>query len=194
MAPIVLHFLSTKVVGFVAEISLFRQLCFVLDLIQGMKQGRMALVGLFTKAALIHFKDTVRIYGSDIVIPKHHAAAMHLAKQFWDDYIVLDTLPVERLHQVPKGFRGVVKNLDQFDKAVLVRLLAHQRNHLERFEERTHLQGPINEGDDFNLSKSMYVQGLTITMEDVVMLPDNGLAVVECCGNADDEFFIIGTV
>ena len=37
----------------------------------------------------------------------------------------------------------------------------------------------------------MYVQGLTITMDDVVILQSNVVAVVEACGQARDAFFLV---
>ena len=120
---------------------------------------------------------------------------MHLGKQFDEDRIVLDTMPVERLHQVPKGFGSVIKNLDAFEKSVLVRCIAHQRIHLQQFDERTRLLGQTNDTTEFTLSKGIYVQGLTITMDDVVLLQANVLAVVECCGKTtDDHFFLVCTV
>jgi hypothetical protein len=155
-----------------------------------MKLGRMGIVQTFKKAVLKHFKETVRVYGAGILIPKHHAAAMHLAEQYEADGFVLDTLPVERLHQVPKGFGCIAKNLEVFEKSVLVRCIAHQRRHLEQFDERARLLGNTHDVPHFTLSKSMYMmQGLTIAMNDVVLLQTNVLAVVECCGkNASDYF------
>ena len=189
-----LNFVLTRVAGFTDEIALFTKLCYILDLIGAMKHGNMGLVGAFKRALLEYFEDIQRIYGSHIVIPKHHVGAMHLAKQFSDDGMVLDTLPVERLHQVPKGFGGVMKKLKGFDKFVLVRLIAHQRLHIQQFDERTRLLGASTGDDDLTLSRSMYVQGLTITVNDVVLLQTNVLAVVECCGKEDDAFFLLCTV
>jgi hypothetical protein len=161
-----------------------------------MKQGRMGLVQTFKKAVLKHFKETVRVYGAGILIPKHHAAAMHLAEQYERDRFVLDTMPVEREHQVPKGFGCIIKNLEAFEKSVLVRSIAHQRKHLAEYDERTRLLGATHDVPHFTLSKSMYVnKGLTLAMNDVVLLQTNVLAVVECCGkNANDDFFLMCTV
>ena len=198
VAPMVLNFVSTYVSDCDDEITSFAQLCFILDLIQAMKQGHMQLVGLFRQAVVKHFQGTVRIYGPDVVIPKHHSGAMHLADQFEKDGTVLDTLPVERLHQVPKGFGSIIKNLSTFEKSVLVRCIAHQRIHLEQFDERTRLLGQTNAADnDYTLSKGMYVQGLTIKMDDVVLLPfdTNDIAVVEGCGkHYNGGFFLVCTI
>ena len=145
-----------------------------------------------------HFKGTVRIYGPEVIIPKHHAAAMHLADQYSDDGMVMDTMPVERMHQVPKGFGSVIKNLDVFEKSTLVRCIAHQRNHLEKFDSRTRLLGKTYDAADLTMSKSMYVDGLTITKDDFVMLQTTVIAVVEYCGKAHNtpnaEFFLVGTI
>jgi hypothetical protein len=156
-----------------------------------MKLGHMGLVRTFEKAVLKHFKGTVRIYGADIVIPKHHAAAIHLADQYKRDQFVLDTMPVEREHQIPKGFGSVIKNLDAFEKAVLVRCMAHQRQHLKEYNEHTRLLGDTEDKADVTLSKSMYVNtGLTVAMHDVVLIQTNVLAVVERCGKtANNDFF-----
>jgi hypothetical protein len=155
-----------------------------------MKLGRIGLVRKFENAVLKHFKDSVRIYGAGIVIPKHHVAAMHLAGQYRRDKFVLDTMPVEREHQVPKGFGSVIKNLDAFEKAVLVRCMAHQRQHLKEYNEQTRLLGATEDEADVTLSKSMYYNGLTVAMDDMILLQTNVLAVVERCGkDGDNDFF-----
>jgi hypothetical protein len=191
----VLHFALAKVPDCHDEVESFTQLCLILDLILAMKQGSMDRVELFKRVVLNHFEGTLLIYGDHILIPKHHAAAMHLGKQFDDDGMVLDTLPVERLHQVPKGFGSVIKNLAIFEKSVLVRCIAHQRVHLQQFDERTRLLGKTHDEDGLTLSKAMYLQGLTITMDDVVLLQTNVLAVVEVCGKTTNgDFFLTCTV
>ena len=205
VAPMILNFILTAVRGYSAEIALFTKLCSILDLIRAMKRGHMHLVGKFRKQVLEHFQVTLRVYGSGIILPKHHAAAMHLADQYEDDEMVLDTMPVERLHQVPKGFGTVIKNLDAFEKSVLARLIAHQRHHSKDFDDQTRLLGNKDVGAEFSLSKSMYAQGLTITMGDVVLLQSKPLdvgaeagakeiAVVAFCGQAGDVFFLVCSV
>ena len=160
-----------------------------------MKLGRIGLVGKFEKAVLKHFRDTARIYGAGIVIPKHHVAAMHLAGQYRRDKFVLDTMPVEREHQVPKGFGSMIKNLGVFEKAVLVRCIAHQRQQLKEYNEQTTLLGATEDQGDVTLSKSMHHNGLTIAMDDVIVLQTNVLAVAERCGkNGNNKFFLMCTV
>ena len=194
VAPMVLNFITRELAHLPDEVDLFAQLCFILDLIRAMKQGNMGLTELLDKSVQQHFKNTVRIHGSDILISKHHSAAVHLARQFAEDGIVLDTVPVERMHQVPKGFGSVIKNLDIFEKSVLVRCIAHQRIHLEQFDDRTRLIGPIHDEDDYKSSKTMYVEGLTIAANDVILVQAVDLVVVEWCGQAtaNDAFFLVG--
>ena len=99
---------------------------------------------MFRKAVQKHFEGIVKRYGPGIVIPKNHLAAAHLPDQYEGDDVVLDTMPVERLHQVPKGFGSSIKNGDGFEKSVLVRCIAHQNELLRQAYERTLLLGQIN--------------------------------------------------
>ena len=102
---------------------------------------------------------------------------------------------MERLHHVPKGLGSVIKNLDTFEKSVLVRCIAHQRIHLEQFDERTRLLGKRYDVDGFTLSNAVYVRGLTVTTSDVVLLQTNVLAVVEACGmDTHEELFLMCTI
>ena len=109
VVPMISNFFLVRVNGFRVDIELFTQLRFILDLIRAMKQGNMRLIPVFRKAVQKHFEGIVKRYGAGIVIPKNHLAAAHLPDQYEADKIVVDTMPVERLHQVPKGFGSSIK-------------------------------------------------------------------------------------
>ena len=192
MVPMISNFLLVRVTGFRVDIKLFTQLRFILDLIRAMKHGNMDVVRVFRNTVAQHFKGIVQRYGPGIVIPKNHVAAAHLADQFEAEDYVFDILPVERLHQIPKGFGSTIKNLEIFEKSVLVRCLAHQRELLRNADERTRLLGAIHVEFSVRFSNAIYVNGLTITKDDVVLLDSRVLVVVHSAGlKPNNRFFLL---
>ena len=72
--------------------------------------------------------------------PKWHHKR-HLARQFARDGLVLDTFPIERDHKVPLAFAELQDNTTSFEKAVLVRTLAENKECLKTFSELSGLRG-----------------------------------------------------
>lgn len=196
ICPIVLHHARTAAGnGFDAEVASFEKLCYILDLIRTMKHGNFGnnLVA-FRQATLTHLRGLIDLYGSDIVTPKMHVAAVHLADQFERDQVVWDTLPMERAHQIPKQIGTVVKNLRCYEKTIVARMIAHQRSALEAFDERPGLRGSSAALHGLKLAKGMYYHGLRVAPGDVLQAHDGKLVQVACCGERNGDLFVLAYV
>jgi hypothetical protein len=195
IAPVVLHFLDTvasRVTGELrAHIESFRKLCRVIDLIQAAKQGRVPDYGVIDVAIREGFVDYVDLYGNDDVIPKHHLQT-HLTRQFIRDGMILDTLPCERQHQIPKSFGSVVRNTSSYERSVLCRSLLNQLTAIKEFDERDGLRGQSVWVDavEGHVSKELLCNGQHIHVNDVLLL-DGTPMMVKACGIRDRHMFLL---
>ena len=109
--------------------------------------------------------------------------------------LVLDTFCNERDHQIPKGFADCYRgNLHQFEKYVLCRTLAHQRESLKNFNERPCLVGECHwqEALSVYIANGIYCQGLHVAVGDFVVTKTKVVLEVRVCGLSDGKLFLLG--
>jgi len=191
-APVVLHYvMRNRATHFPDETESFRKLCLLLDMIRSMKRGNMRWCEEFGKLSAKHYENTMKLYGIDIIIPKHHTASFHVAKQFARDGIVFDTFTVERMHQIPKQIGSVIKNTKTWEKSCLTRMVAYQINNAKTFDETSGLRGPTAQlAANVVLSKSIFYGGMRTQAGDWVMTSDQ-IVFVKGCGRRFGDLFLL---
>ena len=195
IAPVVLHYIQIHRARHEAEIKSFRLLCRVLDIIRSMKQGRMNKVEEFERKVLEHFRGVLALYGEDILIPKNHTAAMHLARQYARDGMVFDTMVNERTHQVPKGVGSTIKNLRAFEKSVVTRMVANQIDTASHFDETNGLRGTSAKlGKHIEIARYLFYNGFRVMQNDLILTDSDQTCVVLACGQRDSHLFVLADV
>ena len=196
VAPILLNWVSTHFGrSLPGEVESFRRLCAIIDYILALKYGRAADANHLGNLIETHFRQHLLVYGDGLIGVKWHRA-LHLSQQIADmDGLVLDTFCNERDHQVPKGFADCYRgNLDQFEKYVLCRTLAYQRDALRNFNERPGLVGRCHWQDEFGayIANMMYCKGLHVAVGDFVVTNRKEIVQVRVCGVSGDNLFLLG--
>ena len=198
VAPILLNWASTRFGRrFPAEVESFRRLCAIIDYILALKYGRAADTNHLLNLIEAHFRQHVHVYGDDLIGPKWHRA-LHLPKHIADmKGLVLDTFCNERDHQIPKGFGECYKgHLNQFEKYVLCRTLAYQRDALRNFNERPGLVGECRWQEDIGayIANRMRCKGLHVAVGDFVVTKMKEVVEVRACGLSGSNLFLLGDV
>ena len=196
VAPIFLNWVSTHFGrSLPGEVESFRRLYAIIDYILALKYGRAADANHLGNLIEAHFRQHLLVYGDGLIGPKWHRA-LHLSQQIADmDGLVLDTFCNERDHQVPMGFADCYRgNLDQFEKYVLCRTLAYQRDALRNFNERPGLVGRCHWQDEFGayIANMMYCKGLHVAVGDFVVTNRKEIVQVRVCGVSGDNLFLLG--
>ena len=160
----------------------FELVCKVIDLLQAIKRGRVSPVRkaarLLREAVIEHFTAYQAAYGSDAVKPKHHKA-MHLWLQLLRDLFLMDSLPHERGHKVPKRVGTVMENKCVWEKSVIIRDLAAQFNAQRNLVVSSGLRGSQEWTDMFGgawVGGEMCHCGLHIHTGDFILL--HGVAIL----------------
>ena len=190
--PVLLNFFRMNATSAtVSQISSLEQLCSLLDVIMKLKRGEFDALHTFAALLQTWFVHTIRTYGNDITIPKHHVAVKHLPPQFERDGIVIDTLACERAHKIPLGFAHNIQNRTTHDKSVILRVVAHQRKALAEFDERPGLRGPTSsEEGGLTISKAAYFHGLHLSAGDFMVSNGNEIVKVQACGMLHGSLFV----
>ena len=177
------------------EVESLRRLCAIIEYILAMKYGRAADTNHLRHLIEAHFRHHVLVYGDGLIGPKWHMA-LHLPRQIAAmKGLVLDTFCNERDHQIPKGFADCYRgNLHQFEKYVLCRTLAHQRESLKNFNERPCLVGECHWQEALGacIANGIYCQGLHVAVGDFVVTKTKVVLEVRVCGLSDGKLFLLG--
>ena len=195
VCPVVLFWLECNAASTMAnETASFRNLADVIDRIIAIKNGVSNDLRSLDKSIRCHLQSRNRLYGDDQMTSKCHTALAHLVSQIEDDGgKVIDTLPLERGHQVPKGYGTTIKRDDQWEKAVLVRVIAWQSRALQAFDETPGLEC-AKWSDEFggHVGNALHYEGVSIGIRDFVTI-DGDVMQVALCGCYEDTLFILGT-
>ena len=196
VAPILLNWASTHFGrSLPGEVESFRRLCAIMDYILALKYGSAEDTNHLGNLIEAHFRQHLLVYGDGLIGVKWHRA-LHLSQHIADmDGLVLDTFCNERDHQVPMGFADCYRgNLDLFEKYVLCRTLAYQRDALRNFNERPGLVGRCHWQDEFGayIANMMYCKGLHVAVGDFVVTNRKEIVQVRVCGVSGDNLFLLG--
>ena len=185
VAPLIQYFCQTVLVLFAhleAQRHSFELVCKVIDLLQAIKRGRVSPVRkaarLLREAVIEHFTAYQAAYGSDAVKSKHHKA-MHLWLQLLRDLFLMDSLPLERDHKVPKRVGTVMANKVIWEKSVIIRDLAAQFNAQRNLVVSSGLRGKQEWTDMFGgawVGGEMYHCGMHIHIGDFILF--HGVAIL----------------
>ena len=191
VAPLVLYFCQTvlandKFGGYFADaIESFEKLCYVIDLFQAIKKGRVKgsvedISAKLRTAILEHLRASQKAFGVDGWRPKHHKA-MHLWRQFLRLGCLFDSLPLEREHQVPKAFGTQHRNKTSWEESVLVRSLANQFNQLADLDITPGLRGKKEHWDHLGalVGSHLYYFGTRVSVGDILIMNDCAVVVDE---------------
>ena len=184
VAPLIQYFCQTVMVNFghlAAQSRSFELVCKVIDLLQAIKRGRVSPVEkaarLLKEAVVEHFTAYQAAYGAEAVKPKHHKA-MHLWRQLLRDLFLMDTMPLERDHKVPKHIGTVMENKHVWEKSVIIRDLAAQFNAQRNLDVSSGLRGWKEWTDMFGgawVGGALYHCGMHIHVGDFILY--NGVAI-----------------
>ena len=109
------------------------------------------------KAERKHARLHRAAYGTDLIIPKHHAA-LHIPKQARADQAIWDMFIIERLNQHAKAASEPIRNTTSFEHSVLSRIVSVQCNSL-RSPEHSMLEGLIGTQKPFPLDPELACAG-----------------------------------
>ena len=196
VCPIVLQFAQARFSKRLAgEIESFRRLLAVLDYILAMKKGHVASTETLDNLVESHFEKHVEVYGNACAKPKWHSM-LHEGDQIdRDEGLVLDTMANERGNKVPKSFGDTIQKMEDFERIILSRSIAHQIAHLKKFKEYPHLLGAdIMWKEDLGawISHSLSCNGMKIGRGDIVRNLQGEYLNVLACGQTDESLFVVG--
>ena len=196
VAPILLNWASTHFGRSLPnEVESFRKLCAIIDYILALKYGRATDANHLGNMIEAHFRHHVLVYGDGLIGPKWHRA-LHLSQQIASmNGRVLDTFCNERDHQIPKGFADCFRgNLGKLEEYVLCRILAYQRDSLQKFNERPCLVGECHWQEDFGayIANRMHCNGLHLAIGDFVVTKAKEVVQVRVCGLSGGHLFLLG--
>jgi hypothetical protein len=154
------------------EIECLEQLCTVVELYRKGKDGQ-DVADLLEQAVEKHGQLFLAVYDQE-PRPKAHYAH-HLAKHLRRDGYIIDCFTGERKHQIVKMMAREVRNLNCFEKSVLVPTLAKTLVDAETLREglRNPAECPADLCQSFGIAngqvaKSMRRKGITLTSADLV--------------------------
>jgi hypothetical protein len=189
--PVILFFLQTVMVGHGMDdqIASYAKLGRVMHLVSLGKQSVQCGTELQI-AIQAHGEAFGKAYPDFAWKPKNHFIH-HVPKQVDRDGLLLDAFVGERKHQLIKAEATVVKNTSDFEKSVLIRVVANQIAELSdpnHFRDRL-LYGKLLEDTGDSYARSMVFTGTKLSRGDCIFVGGK-MCIARAFVESDGAFFV----
>ena len=157
----------------------FHRLAEVVALLQRAKRVPDApqVVVKLREVIMSHFAAYVRAHGAGGIKWKRHAA-FHIPDQVARDGRLIDSFPMERKHQLPKGCAAPILNTAAFERTVLLKTVQAQlhglRSRPTAFDDG--LVGKHTSLSGVDVALALHWQGTTVHQGDIVFVDESEVA------------------